>query len=89
MRALVLLAALYSSISYCATEYEPPQQYDIPEKLILEAQLQGCESVVCKAVIEQEAVPKPGDFPEREGNKTLNAIASAVYILGELGLAQN
>ncbi|MGF1711870.1 hypothetical protein L4C37_15050 [Vibrio kagoshimensis] len=48
-----------------------------------------CESIVCESIKEAESVPVIGDVPKREGNKTIEALTSAIYIAGEIGLADN
>ncbi|NOH97010.1 hypothetical protein [Vibrio sp. 99-70-13A1] len=48
-----------------------------------------CESLVCESIKQAESVPVIGDVPKREGNKTLEALTSAIYIAGEVGLADN
>ena len=48
-----------------------------------------CESLVCESIKQAETVPVIGDVPKREGNKTIEALTSAIYIAGEVGLADN
>lgn len=49
----------------------------------------GCSSVVCKNIIAEKSVSKAGDFPERTGNETFSAIGNVLFVVGEMGLAEN
>ena len=48
-----------------------------------------CTSVVCNKVVEPESVNKAGKFPEREKNEVQSALGSAIFVAGEIGLAEN
>ncbi len=76
-------ATLHSPVGFSATIY------DAPDDISLEPQNIVCESVVCKSVTEPKTVPTVGDVPKRKQNETLDAITSALYIVGSMGLADN
>ena len=62
----------------------PPQQHD-------------CQSIVCNSYAPSDATSPSHDYsnitvvnvPERNSNETLDAIGSALYIIGEIGFAEN
>lgn len=88
MKVLILLFSLFSAVTYGSSGITTVQ-FDVPENIQIENQNVVCESVVCNSVVEKKTVPVVGDVPPREGNKTIEILASAVYIAGEVGLAEN
>lgn len=88
MKVLILLISLFSAVTYGSSDITSTQ-FDVPENILIEEQNVVCESVVCNSVVEKKSVPAVNDIPPREGNKTIETLASAVYIVGEVGLAEN
>ncbi|HAS6309403.1 TPA: hypothetical protein I7213_22275 [Vibrio vulnificus] len=82
MQLWVLPITLFSAMSYSASNIIPIG-YEVPEYIALEEKDSGCESIVCKDVVEKQSVPKVGDVPKRESNKTIETIGSVVYLVGE------
>ncbi|PMJ99088.1 hypothetical protein [Vibrio sp. 10N.261.55.A7] len=88
MKAWVFLISLFSALAHSSpnlTTYE----YEATDSTVMEEQRVVCESVVCNSLVEKEVVPNPGDAPVREGNKTIETLTNAMYIVGEIGLAEN
>ena len=71
-----------------ALGYKSPD-FNPPEVSLQEQQNIVCASVVCNSTFNPEAVPVVGEVPKREPNPTLDTIASAIYIVGEIGVAEN
>ena len=82
MQLWILPITLFSAIAYSASNIIPIR-YEVPEYIAFEEQNSACESIVCKDVVEKQLVPKVGDVPKREGNKTIETIGSVVYLIGE------
>ncbi|OEE71813.1 hypothetical protein [Vibrio genomosp. F6] len=83
MQLWVLPITLFSAMAYSALSIVPIG-YEVPEYIALEEKNPACESIVCKDVVEKPLVPKVGDVPKREGNKTIETIGSVVYFVGEV-----
>ncbi|MEZ9655951.1 hypothetical protein AB4277_14970 [Vibrio splendidus] len=81
-------AALYSSSDF-STVRIPTPDYNPPEIPLQEQQNIVCASVVCNSTSDPQSVPAVGEVPEREPNQTIETIASAIYIIGEIGVAEN
>ena len=93
MNKWIVLSALFSTLSYASSELSnhdiQKQHFDVPEAISLEHQNRVCNSLVCSSVSAPKSVPVVGDFPERESNPTIDTIASAIYFVGEIGVAEN
>ncbi|MEZ9952562.1 hypothetical protein AB4395_08770 [Vibrio splendidus] len=98
MNKWMLLLSLFSAASYSdshfATEsvdtpdfnssgFKPPEVSRQEQNNIV------CESVVCNSISRSQPVPEVGEVPDREPNETLETIASAIFIAGEIGIADN
>ncbi|RBW67119.1 hypothetical protein DS893_00715 [Vibrionales bacterium C3R12] len=82
MQVWVLPIALFSVVAYGESNIIPIG-YEVPENVVFEKQNAICESIVCRDVVETQLVPKVGDVPKREGNKTIEAIGSVVYVFSD------
>ncbi|MCG9638432.1 hypothetical protein L1D22_00495 [Vibrio sp. Isolate34] len=93
MNKWIVLSALFSTLSYASSELSSHdiqgQLFEVPEVISLEHQDRVCNSLVCSSVSAPKSVPVVGDFPERESNPTIDTIASAIYFVGEIGVAEN
>ncbi|MFC1234108.1 hypothetical protein [Vibrio sp. F74] len=79
----LLSATLHSPVGFSASIY------NTPDDVLLEHRNIVCESIVCKSITEPKTVPAVGDVPKRKQNETLEAVSSALYIVGSMGLADN
>jgi hypothetical protein len=98
MNKWMLLLSLFSAASYSdshfSTEGVDTPDFNSPDFKPPEVSRQEqdnivCESVVCNSVSQSKPVPKVGEVPDREPNKTIETLASAIYIVGEIGAADN
>ena len=93
MNKWIVFSAMFSTLSQASLELSSSDlsagDFDIPEAISLEQQSIVCESVVCNTVSEPKSVPVVGEVPEREPNQTIETFASAIYIVGEIGAAEN
>lgn len=93
MNKWMLLFSLFSVTSYSASDFSTVEalspDFNPPEVSLQDQQNIGCASVVCNSTSNPQAVPVVGEVPEREPNKTIETLASAIYIVGEIGVAEN
>jgi len=99
MNKWIVLSAFCSTLSYAyAYAYAYAElvsqdllshHFDVPELPSLEMQHSVCHSLVCNSISEPQLVSSAGDFPERESNPTIDTITSAIYFVGEMGVAEN
>ncbi|TKF37989.1 hypothetical protein FCV60_14585 [Vibrio sp. F13] len=98
MNKWMLLLSLFSAASYSASEFSSEgitapdfnsPDFKPPEVSQQEQHNIVCESVVCNSISRSQPVPELGEVPDREPNKTLETIASAIFIAGEIGIAEN
>lgn len=98
MNKWMLLLSLFSAASYSDSEFlienvDTPDfnstDFKPPEVSLQEQNNVVCESVVCNSISQSQPVPEVGEVPVREPNKTIETLASAIYIVGEIGAADN
>ena len=98
MNKWMLLLSLFSAASYSDSEFlienvDTPDfnapDFKPPEVSRQEQNNIVCESVVCNSISRSQPVPEVGEVPDREPNKTIETLASAIYIVGEIGAADN
>ena len=93
MNKWIVLSAFCSTLSYASAELVSQDllshHFDVPELPSLEMQQSVCNSLVCNSISEPQLVSSAGDFPERESNPTIDTITSAIYFVGEMGVAEN
>ncbi|MBD1567601.1 hypothetical protein [Vibrio sp. S12_S33] len=82
MQVWVLPITLFSAIA-CSEPNIMPIEYEVSENIVFEEQSSTCESIVCKNMVEKQLVPKVGDVPKREGNKTIETIGSIIYFFNK------
>ncbi|MEZ8200600.1 hypothetical protein [Vibrio splendidus] len=93
MNKWMLLLSLFSAVSYSASNFSSEgitaPDFNSPEVSQQEQHNIVCESVVCKSTSARPSVPVVGEVPDRELNQTIETLASAIYIVGEIGVAEN
>ncbi|MEZ9700698.1 hypothetical protein AB4455_13255 [Vibrio sp. 10N.261.46.E12] len=98
MKKWMLLLSLFSAASYSSSDFSSEgiaapdlnsQDFKPPEVSRQEQNNIVCESVVCNSTSVRQPVPVVGEVPDREPNKTIETLASAIYIVGEIGVAEN
>ncbi|MEZ8223706.1 hypothetical protein AB6C43_06680 [Vibrio splendidus] len=93
MNKWMLLLSLFSAASYSASDFSSEgitvPDFNSPEVSQQEQHNIVCESVVCKSTSARPSVPVVGEVPDRELNQTIETLASAIYIVGEIGVAEN
>ena len=98
MNKWMLLLSLFSAASYSASDFSSKgitapdfnsQDFKPPEVSQQEQHNIVCESVVCNSTSVRQPVPVVGEVPDRELNQTIETLASAIYIVGEMGIAEN
>ncbi|MEZ8885443.1 hypothetical protein AB4511_12035 [Vibrio sp. 10N.222.54.F6] len=98
MNKWIVLLSLFSAASYSASEFSSEgitapdfnsTDFKPPEVSQQEQHNIVCESVVCNSTSARQPVPVVGEVPDREPNQTIETLASAIYIVGEMGIAEN
>ncbi|WP_210445336.1 hypothetical protein [Vibrio crassostreae] len=98
MNKWMLLLSLFSAASYSASDFSSKgitapdfnsQDFKPSEVSQQEQHNIVCESVVCNSTSVRQPVPVVGEVPDRELNQTIETLASAIYIVGEMGIAEN
>lgn len=93
MNKWIVLSAFCSTLSHASAELASQDllsnHFDASEFSSMETQHSVCTSLVCNSISEPQLAPAAGDFPERESNPTIDTIASAIYFVGEVGIAEN